>query len=67
MRFHKVALVGALAVAGIPAGAFHDIRLGTNLYYPATPGWDFATGLGTPDVAALTDDFEWFARTRRGA
>jgi kumamolisin len=41
----------------IPAPAFHDVTLGNNLYYPATVGWDFATGLGTPNAAALVDDF----------
>ena len=34
-------------------GAFNDVTLGGNLYYPATPGWDYATGLGSPDVTAL--------------
>lgn len=47
--------------AGLPAPPFHDVTLGTNLYYPATPGWDFATGIGTPDVGALATDFEWYA------
>ena len=47
--------------AGLPAPPFHDITQGTNLYYPATTGWDFATGLGTPDVGALASDFEWYA------
>jgi subtilase family serine protease len=40
----------------IPAVAFHDVTVGDNLYYPATPGWDFATGLGTPNAAGLVDD-----------
>ncbi len=48
---------------GLPAPAFHDITLGSNLHYAAGPGWDMATGLGTPDVGALTDDFEWYERT----
>jgi kumamolisin len=48
---------------GLPAPAFHDVTEGTNLYYPATPGWDAATGLGSPDVAHLADDFEWYYRT----
>jgi kumamolisin len=51
----------AQSPAGLPAPPFHDITQGTNLYYPATPGWDYATGLGTPDVGALTNDFEWYA------
>ena len=33
---------------------FHDIQLGTNGLYPATPGYDFNTGIGTPDIAALS-------------
>ena len=32
-----------------PSGAvFHDITRGGNLFDNATPGWDYATGLGTP-------------------
>src|SRR6266480_7235469 len=30
---------------------YFDITSGNNLYYPATPGWDYATGLGTPNLA----------------
>ncbi|HLJ65727.1 MAG TPA: S53 family peptidase, partial [Chloroflexota bacterium] len=29
---------------------FHDVTQGNNLYYPATPGWDFATGWGSLDA-----------------
>jgi len=36
--------------------AFHDITVGANRYYPASPGWDFATGLGSPEVANLARD-----------
>ncbi len=31
--------------------AYFDVTSGNNLYYPATPGWDYATGLGTPNLA----------------
>ncbi|HEY6468306.1 MAG TPA: S53 family peptidase [Candidatus Dormibacteraeota bacterium] len=48
---------------GLPAPAFHDITLGSNLHFAAGPGWDMATGLGTPDVGALTNDFEWYEKT----
>jgi pseudomonalisin len=34
-----------------PASAYHDITLGTNGLWPALPGWDYDTGLGTPDIA----------------
>jgi kumamolisin len=40
-----------------PAPAFNDVARGENLYYPATPGWDYATGLGTPNAAGIADDF----------
>jgi kumamolisin len=39
--------------------AFHDVTTGNNLLYVARNGWDAATGLGTPDVAAL--DVAWRA------
>jgi subtilase family serine protease len=35
---------------------FHDVTVGSNRFYPATPGWDFATGLGSPDVSNLAQD-----------
>jgi subtilase family serine protease len=42
------------AVAAEPRSrAFHDVTVGGNLFYRATPGWDYATGLGTPDVHLL--------------
>ncbi|MGZ4111780.1 MAG: S53 family peptidase, partial [Tumebacillaceae bacterium] len=36
--------------------AYHDITSGTNLYYPATAGYDQATGIGTPDAYNLIRD-----------
>lgn len=38
------------------APAFHDVTAGNNLYYPATAGYDMASGLGSPDVANLAKD-----------
>lgn len=35
-----------------PASAYHDITLGGNPL-PALPGWDYATGRGTPDITAF--------------
>jgi pseudomonalisin len=32
---------------------FHDIIVGTNVPWTATPGWDYTTGLGTFDVTAM--------------
>jgi kumamolisin len=41
------------AVANENAGgnAYFDVTSVDNLYYPATPSWDYATGLGTPNLA----------------
>ena len=33
--------------------AYFDITSGNNLYYQATSGWDYTTGLGTPDLASF--------------
>lgn len=37
-----------------PAYPFHDVYLGSNGTYPAVPGWDYATGLGSFDVAKVS-------------
>jgi kumamolisin len=39
--------------AGQAAPGFQDITSGSNGAYPAGPGWDACTGLGSPDGAAL--------------
>jgi kumamolisin len=46
----------AIASSPQPAPPFHDITAGGNLFYQATPGWDFVTGLGSPDVNNLAQD-----------
>jgi kumamolisin len=43
----------ALANGPQRSAILHDIVRGGNLQHPATPGWDYATGLGSPDVTAL--------------
>jgi kumamolisin len=35
---------------------FHDVTLGNNDFYVAAPGYDMVTGLGSPNVAYLTED-----------
>lgn len=32
---------------------FYDVQKGNNLYYLAAPGWDFTSGLGTPNMAGI--------------
>ncbi len=41
----------AVADKNVGGNAYFDVTSGNNLYYPATPGWDYATGLGTPNLA----------------
>jgi pseudomonalisin len=36
-----------------PATAFNDILVGTNVLYPVTPGYDYVTGRGTPNISAF--------------
>ncbi|HVB26145.1 MAG TPA: S53 family peptidase [Ktedonobacteraceae bacterium] len=35
---------------------FHDISTGNNLYYPSTPGYDLASGMGSPDIYNIARD-----------
>ena len=39
-----------------PFSAYHDVTNGDNLFYPATSGYDQASGAGTPDVWNLARD-----------
>ncbi|HLJ69274.1 MAG TPA: S53 family peptidase [Chloroflexota bacterium] len=41
---------------------FHDITVGDNLYYRAGPGYDLATGLGSPDGWNLARDLATYIR-----
>ncbi len=43
----------ALANSDQRDAIFHDVTRGGNLQQPAGPGWDYATGIGSPDVTAL--------------
>ncbi|TMC48739.1 MAG: hypothetical protein E6J20_18660 [Chloroflexi bacterium] len=46
-------LLYALAERSWPFPPFHDITVGDNRFYQTEPGWDFATGWGSPDVYNL--------------
>jgi kumamolisin len=39
-----------------PSPAFHDITSGNNLHYNAGPGYDMASGIGSPDVDNIAHD-----------
>ena len=44
----------SIAAAHLADGSiFHDVTVGANLLYPATVGWDYATGWGSPRLDAL--------------
>jgi subtilase family serine protease len=49
-----------------PDSAYHDITTGNNLYYAATPGYDTATGLGTPDAWNIARDLSSLPTTGGG-
>jgi kumamolisin len=52
-----------LASTDQPYPPFHDVVLGGNRYYDAKQGWDYATGLGSPDVWNLARDLTAYLRT----
>jgi kumamolisin len=52
-----------LAAKKQPFPPFHDVVAGGNRFYDATPGWDFSTGLGSPDVWNLARDMVRYLRT----
>jgi kumamolisin len=61
LGFYNPALY-ALARSPRPYAPFHDVTLGDNLKYPATSGFDMATGLGTPNAWNLARDLLAYAR-----
>lgn len=46
----------ALANAQQSYAPYHDVTSGNNLYYPATAGYDLASGIGSPDFYNLARD-----------
>jgi kumamolisin len=46
----------ALARTVQPYPPFHDVTIGGNDFYAATPGYDLVTGLGSPDIFNLARD-----------
>jgi kumamolisin len=49
-------LLYRLARSSPPYPPYHDVTVGTNALYPAVPGYDMVTGLGTPDAWNLARD-----------
>jgi len=47
-----------LSTSSAPYPPFHDITVGGNDFYAATPGYDMATGLGSPIVYDLARDLK---------
>ena len=63
LRRMGIPLQGLTAIARKHDGAFHDITDGNNLFYDAGPGWDAATGWGTPDAAILDRDIKAYIKS----
>ena len=53
-----------LAATKQPVPPFHQVAFGNNGYYPASAGWNYATGLGSPDVFNLAQDYAAFLHNR---
>ncbi|MFI5199177.1 MAG: protease pro-enzyme activation domain-containing protein [Candidatus Limnocylindrales bacterium] len=53
LGFLDPTLYAVAAGQGADGNPFHDVTVGANLLYPATPGWDFATGWGSPQLSNL--------------
>jgi kumamolisin len=53
-------------VAKTHPSPFHDVVRGGNRFYEAAPGWDYATGLGSPDTWLLARTLEAEVRRRKG-
>jgi subtilase family serine protease len=49
-------LLYRLARGSPPYRPFHEVTAGTNDFYPAGPGYNMVTGLGTPDTWNLVRD-----------
>jgi kumamolisin len=47
-----------------PYKAFNDVVAGGNRYYRAGPGWDYVTGLGSPNVWNLARDMVRYLKSR---
>jgi subtilase family serine protease len=58
-------LLYTLASTRHASGALHDITAGGNRYYQAAPGWDAATGLGSPNVYNLARDITALLKGKR--
>ena len=49
----KLGFAGPVIYEHESESAFNDILIGDNGLYPCTPGWDYVTGRGTPDIEAI--------------
>ncbi len=58
-------LLYRLARSQQPFPPFHDVTQGGNRLDETTPGWDYSTGLGSPDVWNLARDVARTLRTTR--
>ncbi len=55
-------------IAATPTGyatAFNDTTTGSNQVFTAAPGWDYLTGLGSPNIGGLASAFDAATRATR--
>ncbi|GAC1423994.1 MAG: hypothetical protein NVS4B1_23460 [Ktedonobacteraceae bacterium] len=43
---------------------FYNVTQGNNLYYPASSGWNYPTGIGTPNLVDFTNDLYNMSQTQ---
>lgn len=60
-------LVYQLGATVPPYPAFHDLTSGTNLLFHAGPGWDYASGWGSPDAWNFLRDAAAFEQAGQAA
>jgi subtilase family serine protease len=58
--------LNALGEGATASSDFNDITIGDN-GYPALPGWDYASGFGSPNVANLITDTRAYVGSNSGA
>ncbi|MFC7622938.1 protease pro-enzyme activation domain-containing protein [Microlunatus sp. GCM10028923] len=59
----KLGFVNPLIYRFLPYPVLRDITIGNNGAYPAGPGWDACTGVGSPDGVTLLAALQWLFRS----
>lgn len=60
--FYGPAGLYAAQASGAKYHPFYDITKGDNIYYPATTGWDYTSGLGAPNFLGYYESLQLFLK-----